>query len=243
MSTYVMSDIHGCKEEFDQMLDLISFSSYDELYIIGDVCDRGKDPIGIYLEIIKNENMHLILGNHDQWFLQYIDLLIQEKRNPGSIQMNHDMIRWTHHNGGLTTMDQFLELDFPSCHEIKNYLLQCPIYQELTIQARKFLLVHAGLSKHCIPGVHIASVPTEELLWDHIGLDDNPFSDKIMVVGHIPTFIYGKEYDGHIIRRDHAKIFHIDCGCNLGRNLGCLRLNDLKEFYVPSTYPYVLYNN
>ena len=41
MSIYVMSDIHGCYDEFMQMLDLISFSDYDELWIVGDVCDRG----------------------------------------------------------------------------------------------------------------------------------------------------------------------------------------------------------
>ena len=48
MSTYVMSDIHGCKAEFDEMLNKISFTDYDELYIIGDVCDRGPNPIGIH---------------------------------------------------------------------------------------------------------------------------------------------------------------------------------------------------
>ena len=36
MSTYVMSDIHGCFDEFMQMLDLINFSSADELYVLGD---------------------------------------------------------------------------------------------------------------------------------------------------------------------------------------------------------------
>ena len=28
---YVMSDLHGCKNEFDAMLELIGFSDYDEL--------------------------------------------------------------------------------------------------------------------------------------------------------------------------------------------------------------------
>lgn len=45
MSTYVMSDIHGCFDEFMQMLDLISFGSADELYVLGDVIDRGPEPI------------------------------------------------------------------------------------------------------------------------------------------------------------------------------------------------------
>ncbi|MBR2825424.1 MAG: fructose-bisphosphatase class III [Solobacterium sp.] len=243
MAIYTISDLHGCKEEFDQLLKLISFSNYDELYVIGDVCDRGKDPIGIYLEMMKHDNMHLIRGNHDQWFLQYIDLLIEEKLHPGTVHMSDDMIRWTHLNGGLTTMDQFLELDLPTCHEMKIYLEKSPFYQELSIRGNKFLLVHAGLKQHCIPGVHIASVPIDELIWSHIGLDDNPFQDQMMIVGHIPTFIYGKEYDGHIIRRDLSKIYHIDCGCCSGRNLGCLRLNDLQEFYVPSTYPYIAFAN
>ena len=34
-------------------------------------------------------------------------------------------------------------------------------------------------------------------------------------------------------------ILHIDCGCVYGRRLGCVRLEDQKEFYVPSTYPYL----
>ena len=47
MSTYVMSDLHGCKAEFDRMLEIISFTEYDTLWIVGDVCDRGKESITI----------------------------------------------------------------------------------------------------------------------------------------------------------------------------------------------------
>ena len=43
MSTYVISDLHGCLKEFEAMLEKIEFSEYDEMYIAGDVCDRGKD--------------------------------------------------------------------------------------------------------------------------------------------------------------------------------------------------------
>lgn len=39
MYKYVMSDIHGCYDEFIKMLELISFSDKDELYILGDVID------------------------------------------------------------------------------------------------------------------------------------------------------------------------------------------------------------
>ena len=45
MSTYVMSDIHGCYNEFHQMLDTIGFSPSDELILAGDYIDRGKQTL------------------------------------------------------------------------------------------------------------------------------------------------------------------------------------------------------
>ena len=39
--TYVLSDIHGNFEIFKRMLDKIQFNSHDQLYILGDICDRG----------------------------------------------------------------------------------------------------------------------------------------------------------------------------------------------------------
>ena len=54
------------------------------------------------------------------------------------------------------------------------------------------------------------------------------FKDKIIITGHTPTLaINGKD-----------KIYHnknnivIDCGCTYGGRLACLRLDDMKEFYV-----------
>lgn len=38
---YVMSDIHGCYEQFMIMLKKIHFTDTDILYILGDVIDRG----------------------------------------------------------------------------------------------------------------------------------------------------------------------------------------------------------
>ena len=35
---YVIADIHGCYEEFMELLEKISFSEEDELFVLGDVC-------------------------------------------------------------------------------------------------------------------------------------------------------------------------------------------------------------
>ena len=52
---------------------------------------------------------------------------------------------------------------------------------------------------------------------------------RITVVGHTPTFKYVKQYAGRIIV-GKERIF-LDCGAGWGCGLGCLRLEDGKEFY------------
>ena len=42
--TYVMSDIHGMGALLEKMLEKLSFSEEDVLYILGDMIDRGPDP-------------------------------------------------------------------------------------------------------------------------------------------------------------------------------------------------------
>jgi len=40
---YVMSDIHGQAGAFYKMLKKICFSDNDQMYVLGDVIDRGPD--------------------------------------------------------------------------------------------------------------------------------------------------------------------------------------------------------
>jgi serine/threonine protein phosphatase 1 len=219
------------------MLDLIDFNEYDEMWINGDICDRGKDSIPLLREIMAYDNMHLVFGNHDVWLARYCQELIDAKRDNNSLDMTDDMMNWLHYNGGYGTMDQFMDLEFPDCYDIKLYLEDKLLYKRLVINGRKFLLVHAGLPMDYTPDQRISSIPEQILVWAHIGLDDNPLKDTTMIVGHSPTFLYGPEFDGKIAHGAEDTLLHIDCGCVYGRTLGCLRLDDMQEFYIPSTYP------
>lgn len=240
MANYAISDLHGCLDEFEAMLNLIRFSAYDDLWIIGDVCDRGKASIPLLQKIRRSSNMHMLMGNHDAWFKRYIPALIEGKRDNSFLYrtMNNDMATWLYYNGGMTTADQFMDCSFPDCYDIQLYMEHVPFYQSLQIRDKKFLLVHAGLGKGQTAAVRIGDVSTTDLLWSHISLDDNPLPDTTMIVGHVPTFLYGTEYDGKIIRGANGRLLHIDCGCVFGRALGCICLEDGREFYVPSSYPY-----
>ena len=63
--TYVMSDVHGQYDKYSKMLDKIGMTTWDELYILGDVVDRGPEPMAILMDISFNIDIVPILGNHD----------------------------------------------------------------------------------------------------------------------------------------------------------------------------------
>jgi serine/threonine protein phosphatase 1 len=241
MSTYALSDVHGCLDELQAMLKKIEFSDYDELWIVGDLCDRGRQSMGVLKFVMAHPNIHVILGNHDLWLKRYIPLLIEGKKDPAAVFRGNsdDFVTWLYFNGGQTTMNQFLDEELPVCYDMEVYIDKCPLYQELTLMGEKFLLVHAGLGPHPAPGIRPSELSEYDLVWPHIGLDDNPSQDTIMIVGHLPTFLYGEEYDGKIAHGAHDTLYHIDTGCVYGRTLSCLRLEDKAEFYVPSSYPYL----
>ena len=48
---YVISDIHGCYEQYMKLLDKIHFSERDTLYLLGDLVDRGPEP----MEVVKED--------------------------------------------------------------------------------------------------------------------------------------------------------------------------------------------
>ena len=62
---YVISDIHGCYDEYIELLKKINFCDEDELYILGDVVDRGAEPIKVLQDMMLRANVYPILGNHD----------------------------------------------------------------------------------------------------------------------------------------------------------------------------------
>lgn len=62
---YLISDIHGCYDQYRQLLQKINFSSQDELYVLGDAVDRGSDPIKVLQDLMRRPNIIYILGNHD----------------------------------------------------------------------------------------------------------------------------------------------------------------------------------
>lgn len=73
---YVMSDIHGCYDEFMKMIDLIQLKENDALYILGDVIDRGNGSLQILDYIMSHKNIKMLLGNHEDLLLKWYHSII-----------------------------------------------------------------------------------------------------------------------------------------------------------------------
>lgn len=87
--TYAISDIHGM---YGSYIDAISkLKPQDNLYILGDVIDRGKYGIKILQDIIKrknnpdtNPNITFIIGNHE-WMLFETIKILERYENPKDV--------------------------------------------------------------------------------------------------------------------------------------------------------------
>lgn len=78
LSTYVISDIHGNYDAYMEILKKIHFSDEDMLYVLGDILDRGPNPIKVILDLMKRYNVVCLAGNHEYMALECLQFLLKE---------------------------------------------------------------------------------------------------------------------------------------------------------------------
>jgi hypothetical protein len=62
----VIGDIHGCLEEFRALLDKLSFTcGTDRLILLGDLMDRGPDPVGC-VRLARELGVESVMSNHEE---------------------------------------------------------------------------------------------------------------------------------------------------------------------------------
>ena len=72
--TIAIGDIHGCLNEFKDLLDLIGINDDDTLVLLGDLVDRGPDSNGVceYYDNLQLKNKICLVGNHDYRYIRYL---------------------------------------------------------------------------------------------------------------------------------------------------------------------------
>ena len=209
MSTYVLSDLHGCMEQYHNMLEKIALGEDDELYIVGDVIDRGPYGAELLCEIMDAPNVHLIMGNHELMMLSGI--------------LGNDYSSWDlNHNE--PTLAGLHKLSRDKLLDVLRYVVNRPYSVEVSVGGRLFELVHA-----CPPSM--CDADKYSMVWKRVDVEDILLEDRTVIFGHTPTFfITGNVMRPAIIEGGHA--MNIDCGCVYGGRLACVRLDDMEIFYV-----------
>ena len=233
MATYVISDIHGQLEKLETLMEKINLKDSDNLYVLGDVVDRGPKPMECLQYLMAMPNVHCLAGNHDIMFLDCIKFLDKEITKEFIKQLSDDQIvaltGWIE-NGGTTTMQQYSELDEEEKEDIIDFLMEFELYEELTVNGQKYLLVHAGIDNY-VYGKPLNEYEMDDFLWVRTDYELPYLDDTITISGHTPTqTIVGNSRPGYIFKTKYH--IAIDCGASHSKGrLAAYCIETGQEFY------------
>ena len=224
--TYFVSDIHGEYELFLELLSKIGFSESDEMYVLGDIIDKGKSSVRLLRYISRRPNIRCIIGNHELAFLDFYHSILEESPE--------DFDEVLRRLGGYFPEDGHL-LDWDTV----DWLEALPAY----IENEDFICVHAGVpigeGGELLP---LSSADVRELVNDRRFKNPTVLheSPKCVLFAHTetaaitgePRIITYKRGAGEAKSiRDFYKI-HLDCGAWHTGVLGCFSLDMLKTIYI-----------
>ncbi len=232
--TYLISDIHGCYKQFRALLTKIAFTNEDELFILGDVVDRGPEPIQTLRFIMEHPNMTLLMGNHEAVMGTVLRRLAAEITEESIEKLTPDVLEacadWMQ-DGGSVTLEQFRRLGRTVQADIMNYLEDIPYYQTFEYGGKLYILVHAGLANFDVRK-ELEKYQPGDFLWERPDYEREYFPGGriVLATGHTPT---------PIIRKDRQPLVYtgkshlaIDCGCAFGGKLAAYCVETGQKIYV-----------
>ena len=234
---YVISDLHGYP--FDSFLGLLrkaDFSDEDFLYVLGDIIDRGDDGVKYLLWLLERKNAELILGNHEKMMLScpaVFDRFSLNFLTDPTREQRISLAIWNA-NGAEPTINGLMGIEYEKRREIYEYVSRAPLYKEITVGGRDYILVHSGL-RDFHPSKSLDEYSKDDLLWNRPELSERYFDDKTVIFGHTPSWDFGEGYEGKIIFTDTW--IDIDAGAGAGFPPVMLRLDDMRQFAADGEKP------
>lgn len=259
MAVYVTSDAHGHVRALDAALSQVSPGADDAVFVLGDMVDRGPDPMGVIRLVRSLPNTHVLLGNHEMMMLEAL------------LGLERDSMDMWAFNGGFTTLEGIAQMDSDEVAELADWAEALPLYAIVTVGGRDFVLVHAGINPGKAAGRYDGTLESldallraqtvEDLVWirgefwgQPTGLIDRQGRGPQVIAGHTPTvllerFAYqpcepftDEEGRGKIVELgatwDTGGVpdrVNIDCSAAAGPGqgrVGILRLDDGARFYA-----------
>jgi serine/threonine protein phosphatase 1 len=212
----VITDIHGCYKTFRQLLDKVALKKDDQLFILGDMLNRGpySDKVIDHIKKLIKNNYQIfpLRGNHEQL------VLATHRTSPKHLQ---NYLR-KQNSYQLLNPDGFLK------NKYFNFLKILPYYYKLD----SCYLVHAGFNFD-IPEPFKDS---RSMLWiRNFKMDASKLEGKFIVHGHDPKSIE------EINRAIHFNnpVLPLDNSCAQPEragfgNLLCLNIDTKELFQQPN---------
>lgn len=240
MSTYIMSDIHGCYNDFLSMLEKIDFSDTDRLIMAGDYIDRGPQSYEM-LKWIEQcpPNVKLLRGNHEEEFAAYVDLMLLIDRseelgtdfdsNTDTVALYESVKYFIGHKalsgacfdlyGTVGFLLSQKNVTLSDLCRWMSIIRQMPYYQKFMFKGRIYVTVHAGYFENVEKVDTILSQEEFFLYAREESCRSGGVPHGTIIAGHTPTitrdsFAYNM---GNVFRyydKERDCIFYdIDCGC------------------------------
>lgn len=229
---YVIADIHGCYEEYLELLNKINLEDEDHLYILGDAMDRGPQSMKVLLDCVNRKNISYVIGNHDYLFLHFIHKLGVDLSNAVNLSAE-DISDFQLYlkDGGLTTIEEFIKLTQEEKIVVCNFLKKANGYEEIEVGNKRYILVHAGISgfdeEKSLDKYDVLDFISKRTDYNKRYYQNG---NTYVITGHTPTQYINKDSlakvysgNGHIA---------IDCGCVYGGKLAAYCIESGKTRYV-----------
>lgn len=227
--TYFVSDLHGEYSLLRRLLEKISFSLQDTLYVCGDMIDKGNASLRLLQLLRRLPNVYCILGNHELMFLKYYRSLSETVSDPERL---------------FERLSAYFPEDEASLDwETVDWLESLPYF----IETEQFICVHAGIPLGDTGELLPPSTVDPEAL-----VNDRRFkapslhhtSSKCVLFGHTPTdyicgaariLAYPKKNGSPIRSIGELMKVHLDTGVQTSGVLGCFCLENCRAIYVQRT--------
>lgn len=202
MATYVFSDVHGHFGALDRLLERVSPASDDRIYMLGDMIDRGPDPISVVRCCHDLPNCVVLMGNHEDLMLSYY----VDPDDP-SARMNWEI------NGAGPTQEGLRLLPVEERIELARWLFTRPLYAQTEVGGRRYLLVHAGIDPQRLnlEGVGPLGSLDDAAVDDLLG---NQYRDDLMWIRDdfwgVPTGLVDEQGEGVIVIAGHTPTRYLD---------------------------------
>lgn len=235
---YAISDLHGRYDRYEKVLERIT--EKDELFVLGDCIDRGKDGVKILLDIQKRDNVHLIIGNHEDLLLNALAPYVLGNKTLFETEYSDEFDLWLYNGGGTTykALEQqgLIKSIFKYLYEDIN------LYATTEVNGEKIYLGHASVLdcykdfQGSIKEYLKKDLPEEDY---RASIWDSPFKQIMGMDYGFDKYVFGHKFVQQFgTNKMYVKdnMYDIDGGCAIGtqykNSVILLCLDTMKPEYI-----------